>query len=475
MQLLYPIGLFALAGLIVPLIIHLWNIKYGKTLKIGSIFLLGKSSSSSTRSYKITDWLLFILRCLILTLITLIVAQPFLSKKLGKDEQKGWVVVGKSQLPAIWKSERKTLDSLMKHGYELHDFALGFKELNISDTIQNPISKETPGLSETPLTYSSLISQLNKILPGEFPVYLYSNHRQNRLGNELQRVSFDLKWIETKEADSVSTWLANAGNKVMEGVSTPGSITYKLVNTDHQPELRNVLIYEGNNTTDATYIKAALNAIGNFSGRNLKIKNLSSTDDSSISEADLVFWLSDKSSNAVVKLGLKKGARLFTYEAGKMLENASLINLDEANKGATPEIDLTKSILVKRYPGKALWMDGFGTPVLSIENKGNYAHYHFYSKFNPQWSNLVWKEQFVKAIMPIVLGKEENLGFENRSDDQRLWDKDLKTTKLESGSKSTTVISSQTALTTALWICALLIFIAERILSLSIRKEIVSG
>jgi len=475
MQLLYPIGLFALAGLIVPLIIHLWNIKYGKTLKIGSVLLLGKSSSSSAKSYKISDWLLFILRCLILVLITVMIAQPFLSKKFGKDEQKGWVVVGKAQLPATWKSERKTLDSLFKHGYELRDFAVGFKELNLSDTLQNATSKEVPGVSEPLLTYSTLITQLNKILPGDFPVYLYSNHRQNRLGNKLQSVSFDLKWIETKEADSVSTWLTNAGNKVMEGTSKPGSITYKLINTDQQPELQNVLIYAGNNSTDATYIKAALDAIGRFSGRNLKIKNLNSTDDPSIVDADLIFWFSDKSSNVVVKKGLKKGARLFTYEAGKTVDNASLIDLDEASKGAEPEIVLTKSILVKSYPGTALWTDGFGAPLLSVENKGNYAHYHFYSKFNPQWSDLVWKEQFVKAIMPIVLGKEENLGFEDRPDDQRIWDKDLKTTRFESGSKTTIVVSSQTPLTTVLWICTLLIFIVERILSLSARKEIISG
>lgn len=475
MALLYPIGLFALAGLVVPVIIHLWNIKQGKTLKIGSILLLGKSSSSSSKSYKITDWLLFVLRCLILVLITMMIAQPFFSRNFGKDEHKGWVLIDKSQLASTWKTERKALDSLLKLGYELHDFSVGFKELNLSDTLQNTASGEIPTLSEPQVTYSSLIAQLNKILPADFPVYLYSDHRQNRLGDEIQTVSFDLKWVETEGADSVSTWMTNAGNKVLEGRSTPSSITYKLINTDHQPEAYNIMIYVGNNTTDATYLEAALNAIGQFSGRDLKIETLKGVGDASIAKADLIFWFSDRSSSALLKQGMKKGASLFTYEAGKIVRNASLISFDNTNSGTPSEITLTNRIIAKSYPGKALWKDGSGTPVLSVENKDNYSHYHFYSKFNPQWSDLVWNEQFVKAIMPIVLKKDENLGFEDRAADQRVWNKDLKTTLSERGSKSTDVISTQTSLTTTIWICALILFIVERMLSLYVRKETINA
>ena len=81
MQLLYPIGLLALAGLIIPVIIHLWSVKTGKTLKIGSINLLGESANATSKSLKITDWLLFVLRCLLLIIIGLMLAQPLWQKK----------------------------------------------------------------------------------------------------------------------------------------------------------------------------------------------------------------------------------------------------------------------------------------------------------------------------------------------------------------------------------------------------------
>ena len=65
LQLLNPIWLFAIGGIVIPLIIHLWNIKKGKTLKVGSISLLGESSRQSAKSLKLIDLLLLFLRCLL--------------------------------------------------------------------------------------------------------------------------------------------------------------------------------------------------------------------------------------------------------------------------------------------------------------------------------------------------------------------------------------------------------------------------
>ena len=92
MQLLDPIGLLALAGLIIPVIIHLWSVKKGKTLKIGSINLLGESASSTSRSLKITDWLLFVMRCLLLVIIAFLLAQPLIQQKIRSKNNSGMFI-----------------------------------------------------------------------------------------------------------------------------------------------------------------------------------------------------------------------------------------------------------------------------------------------------------------------------------------------------------------------------------------------
>ena len=53
MSFLNPTYLWALLGLLIPIAIHLWSKKEGKTVKIGSIELLRESDSKQTSIIKI--------------------------------------------------------------------------------------------------------------------------------------------------------------------------------------------------------------------------------------------------------------------------------------------------------------------------------------------------------------------------------------------------------------------------------------
>ncbi|MEP6750371.1 MAG: BatA domain-containing protein, partial [Bacteroidota bacterium] len=61
-QLLQPIWLFALAGVSIPVIIHLWNRKPGKTLKVGSVALVEENILSYKKTIKLSELLLLLLR-----------------------------------------------------------------------------------------------------------------------------------------------------------------------------------------------------------------------------------------------------------------------------------------------------------------------------------------------------------------------------------------------------------------------------
>src|SRR5882724_4127449 len=104
-----------MAGVIAPVVIHLWNNKRGKVLAIGSIAFLEKASPKKARSRKVSEWLLLLLRCFLLMLLAFLLAGPYWKKKPGAGK-KGWVLVGEGA------GDLKVLiDPLVKEGYERHD------------------------------------------------------------------------------------------------------------------------------------------------------------------------------------------------------------------------------------------------------------------------------------------------------------------------------------------------------------------
>ncbi|RIV43366.1 BatA domain-containing protein [Flagellimonas pelagia] len=72
----HPTYLWALLGLLVPLAIHLWSKKEAKTIKIGSVQLLDESNSRQSSSIQLNEWLLLLLRMLILALVVMLMAGP---------------------------------------------------------------------------------------------------------------------------------------------------------------------------------------------------------------------------------------------------------------------------------------------------------------------------------------------------------------------------------------------------------------
>nr|WP_292966189.1 BatA domain-containing protein [Muricauda sp. UBA7809] len=81
-----PSYLWALLGLLVPLAIHLWSKKEAKTIKIGSIQLLDESNSRQSSSIQLNEWLLLLLRMLIIALVVLLMAGPQWRTKGDKNQ-----------------------------------------------------------------------------------------------------------------------------------------------------------------------------------------------------------------------------------------------------------------------------------------------------------------------------------------------------------------------------------------------------
>ena len=459
MQFLYPIGLLALTSLIVPLVIHLWNVKESRTLKVGGIVLLGESTAIKSKSLRITDWLLLMLRLLLLILLVLVLAKPFIFVKAYQSESKGWVVIDKSIFPLVYEQNKKTIDSLLAKGNELHDFSPGFALMGLKDTIDLKFPKDQ-------ISNSSLLKQLNEQLPRGLDVHLFSDRKLVNWDENIPPLHFNLKLYDIDSRDTLRNWSALFNGRIYKASSTIERTTYTLV-PNGVPRKLDVLIYPVNGV-DAAYVSAALKAIGSYTQTEVIIHTNKNNNPNT--KHDLIFWLSEKKPDRHTLALLKPKAKLFTYQTGKEDEINSTINLTEGTElSAAPLI--SSRVVPSNDDGNAIWTDGFGLPLVTAKESKAYTLYEIYTRLDQKWTGLVWDQKFVKALMPMVFGESSTysgFGFENNSLDQRERKEPL--FKVTSNNTVSAVSSTEaTIISPYFWILALLVFILER--ALSIKKR----
>lgn len=407
-QILYPLGFLAAIGIAVPIIIHLWNVKSGKTLKIGSVFLLGTPSNQRSRSFKVQDWPLLLIRSLLVLLTAFLLANPVYYKTLNTDAKAGWVLLEKESFSKAWRLQHKQLDSLLKAGYELHDFAVNFEKIDLKDT--NTVFSQ-PATAKLP--YYSLIRQLDAQLPAGTSAYIFANSQQQYFEGEKPQTRFKLHWnflpVDTSQLNWVAAayTLQNGAVKKLGGHSTEKGIYYQVSKTAEVDDglnvdttTINVQIHAGKNTVDAKYIAAVVQSIKQFTQRRISVQNINAAGQVN-QNTKLLFWLSDKPLRQQEMEKLPKGMRLFSYAGQKPVKFRS--ELQDVQGIAMQDVVLYQKAQDIKAIGKTIWQDGSGAPILSLNNESGLKHYRFYSRFSPEWNSLVWSDQMVFFLMPLIL------------------------------------------------------------------------
>ncbi len=429
-------------------------------------------------------------------------AKPFLRTALGATADTGWIVIEKSGLKQVTADQKKTIDSLLHIGYELHELNIGFAELSLGDTsgIADPAN----------VSYPSLVRQLNATLPKGFKVYAFAESRLNRYGGDLPQVSIDLSWRIIPTPDSVKTWVSKAYFTSKDNIRTflthsspTGNYTETFDLSDQTAKAKkveikvdsgstkiktadqsnwiiadtssiNVTIYTSGQKSDGTYVQSAVMAIRQFT--DMKISLAMVNNSSAIPAAsDVIFWLSDTEVERQVSDRLKKGTSIFSYGSGKEEKINSVINTSPLTNSSIHYPELYKRITAVKGRGEVLWSDGFGLPVLTLERTEALNIYHFYSRFDPQYTDIVWSTSFVKALMPVIIRSKEgntDFGFEESAlDNRRITD-----TRLFHEANFTTRNSSEIyrekPLTDMLWLIAMILFTTERIVTFSKNRQI---
>ncbi|MGZ3764723.1 MAG: BatA domain-containing protein [Mucilaginibacter sp.] len=492
MILLNSIWLYALAALCVPVAIHLWNIRQGKTLKVGSIALINTSSQKSSRSFKLHDLLLLVLRCLLVALLAFVLAMPLWQRHISSSGKKGWVMLPKENLTEVYQKFKPEIDSLTKKGYEFHYFNRGFPKAELAKILPDNKQPESADSSKTS-SYWTLIQQLDQQIPLSLPVYLFTPNTLAQFTGSKPSVAINLHWQTFAPADSTATWIESAwlsnNNDIHVRVGNSGPENTRYINYVVQPgSIRNVpvvvnsdngrltvnlknnsrsfnvdtstsrfAIVSDKNATDAKYVNAALQAVIQFTGHKAVIENYSNAGQIKTHQ-NWVFWLKE---GGLREKYLGNIDNIFTYaeysEFGAMKDINSWIG-DRAS--STSKIGLSKLIYGGHGKGETIWQSGFGDPVLTRDKYQHTNIYYFFTRFDPAYNDLVWSDDFPKMLLRLIAGHPSDV---NTKYDRRVMNaKQLLPVLNKENNAAVRNIKEFTNLTHYFWLLLVLIFMTER-------------
>ena len=498
-QLLNPIALLATSGILIPVVIHLWNVRTGRTLRIGSIALLKESSRQSARNLKITEWLLLAVRCLLLLVLAFMLAQPLWKQKTVSMQAKGWLLLEKNSMSTAYQHFSTQIDSLLQAGYEMHALTPGFPPLSLQDTT------DTPDTADVKMNLSrwALLAGLSTAIPDTLPVSIIADRQLSQYYGTRWAVPFNIKWyIYTPDAaadlhlltayqtanDSIrliSVQSKEDGNTLVRQTYSPAreGDDFTMTIENGQPRIQltgentgnvvldtatlKITILEDADSSGGDYVYAALTAIQSFTQRRFQIVR---TQDPEMlrNKQDILFCLSEDSLEKKALALVKKSGLLFSYAAGEM--EAQTTQLFPVGNRPVQPVMLYRHIVADSTMGNKVWQDGFGRTVLNVTvAPDSVRHYHFYSRLDPSWTNLVWSPDFVQWLMPLVLTPSPDLPPE---EDNRL----ISLSQMQLPRGNADVFNGQTResetvpLEHLCWLLAFALLVLERILAYRQKK-----
>ncbi|MEM7060057.1 MAG: BatA domain-containing protein, partial [Pseudomonadota bacterium] len=173
------IYLWGLLGLIIPLAIHLWSKREGKIIKVGSIELFPKSESKRSKSVRLNEIALFILRISLISFLVLILADLMV---LDSPSARGTILV---DLEVIDDPDYNGLvDSLLSTDLEVREFQEGFPLLR-----ESVVSK----LGRSSYDYWSVLSGVDEL--GLDSVTIYSKAKKTNFQGRRVEGRTQINWI----------------------------------------------------------------------------------------------------------------------------------------------------------------------------------------------------------------------------------------------------------------------------------------
>jgi hypothetical protein len=363
MSFLNPTYLWGLLGLTIPIAIHLWSKKEGKTIKIGSIKLLSEADSKQSSSITLNEFWLLILRLLLITLLVFIIAEPQYKQKTNNDALT--YIIEPSLLQN--KEVLKIIDTL-KSDNPIRLLKSGLPEI---DTYQASLINE-----DTPRYWQ--LAKAMEMLPSDSIVVLTSANI-SRIKGKRPKINKNIEWLIINPEKSEKT--------PIEAVQKDNEIEVLFAQSDHQglsfekeyfstnssqirlnpskdslkinsgeteqwfpittnEVIKVLMFYDDAQTNEANYIEASFNAISKHIARTIEINKTQVTNNINFDDYHFIVWLSNQS--VVVT-----PSKLLIYKPDNLAKNLISEGLDKNVYYLTKSLT-TENIVEEHLPEQLL-------------------------------------------------------------------------------------------------------------------------
>ena len=130
-----PNFLWALAGIVIPVAIHLLSRKEGKVIKVGSLRHMVETNTSRFKSLRLNEIWLLITRCMMIAWLALFLSGASCSSSVTRSTTR-WLVIESGIEKEI--AMKSFIDSLSASGFDLRYLAEGFPSDPPSDLLEAP-------------------------------------------------------------------------------------------------------------------------------------------------------------------------------------------------------------------------------------------------------------------------------------------------------------------------------------------------
>lgn len=440
MQFLSPIWFLGLLALGIPILIHLIHQNQKRIFKIGSISLWENLPFKNHRNWSLRDLFLLLVRCALLLILILFLANAIWPRS-KTHKSLAWILIPRANYPSIYTYYKKKIDSLVNSGGEIHFLDSSF---TLADTI-NHFQKNHSYLNDTlekkleaPDNYFYLAKRLEYRIPLGAKAFFFTDNLKAHFRGSKPDVHYPIFWdyfnpYSRPIQKLIKAWrgpkLTIHALKILsqekgtwffpitiheEAILYPYSLKYRsggdTLSHFNEGEIHidtgtfNIALFGEKNKKDVLYLESAIKSGSPLFPSSLHL-DLIYSDLPSSKTYDWIFWLKKE---LPPKNIFDYTKNLFVYFPGKdSIINSWIIpgNFDK-NIFGREQINLFRfipirsgkeaSTLSQLIPtGKTLvWTDGYGHPLLVRENHKEKIIYRFYSRFDPQWNDLVWSESF---------------------------------------------------------------------------------
>lgn len=369
LRILSPIWLSGFIALLVPLLLHLWNRRPTRVVRVGSLRGLAGPLGPQALGRRLHDVPLLLLRLTVLGAVVLGLAGLALARRGAAVEERQVLLVDPALLEdslAVYADP--VVDSLRRAGTPIHLLTSGFPMLGEG----SPSSTDSPGVW-------ALLRQLDDTLPMGSTVTVMALPAAGGVGPMRPTLRSEFRFHRPNAA-SVS---------VPGGGVQPGEDLSSLADRPIDSVLIEIVIGQGFETEVELAAAAWSAAVEAAEDKSAHVRRRGVEDESGRTSPGVVIWLADQSVSVPVLEQVNSGTILVQVSSPDPGQAASP-GIHLAASGDAPDDQFEESVFRRsgEPAGHPVLTDGAGRPLLTVTSHGHGRHYRLATRLASDWSTL---------------------------------------------------------------------------------------